>query len=73
MHAGAPDLKCPVQSFDMQFLFQQSCIQSAAPPVNLEFFEVTAEYMTGNNIALPNSIREAIMLHVDLVHLLENL
>ena len=60
--AGAPDLKCPVQSFDVQFLYRQSCIQSAAPPVNLEFLEVAAEYMTDNNIALPSSIREAIML-----------
>ena len=73
MCAGTPDMKCPVEAFDLQFLHQQSCVQDLDPPVGSDFLQIAVDYMIHNNVTLPVSVREAVMLYVDLVHLFENI
>jgi len=69
-------LKCLVDSDDLSFVKSRpTCNQQYTnPPAELEVLEFVQEYLTDHSYnELPQNVREATLLYVELIHELENL
>jgi len=69
--AGAQDMKCSISPSDIDLLKERG--STYQPVVELEFLEKAVRFITERNIGMPNTILDATLLYIDLVHMFENI